>query len=115
MVAGGAVADAARPALEAYPEISQGLFELFVQVAPDRMRRLTSAFEQNDRAAIQAEARKVAAGAERIKATQVSGIARRIEEKAPYLEQDVLRSELTALDQALRALETTAASTNSGV
>ena len=101
----GSRSDGARPMLESYADISQGLHELFMQVAPDRMRRLTVALESDDRAALQSEARKVAAGAERIKAAAVSAIARRIEAKSPYLELQALREELLALDSALQAVD----------
>lgn len=96
--------EAATRSLDSYSDISQGLYELFMQVAPDRVRRLNTALEAGDRSTIQSEARKVAAGAERIHADQVSGIARRIETKAPYLEAVALREELDMLSNALKTL-----------
>jgi len=85
-----------------------GLFHLFVEMAPERMSKIESALTRQDRYQLQLESRRLAAAAERISAAQVSAAARKIETVAPHEDFSQLSEDLGALSTAVESLRTTA-------
>ncbi len=63
-------------------ELGDGLVPLFLQLAPDRLRKLHSAASRSDRILLSTEAQQMRAEADQIAATAVSNCARRIDEAA---------------------------------
>jgi signal transduction histidine kinase/DNA-binding response OmpR family regulator len=83
-----------------------GLFHLFVEMAPDRLSKIESAFTRQDRYALQQETRRLAAAAERIDCRSVSAVARKIETVAPHEDFSMLVEDLQALSGAIDSLRT---------
>jgi HPt (histidine-containing phosphotransfer) domain-containing protein len=85
-----------------------GLFHLFVEMAPERMSKIESALARQDRYQLQLETRRLAAAAERISAAQVSAAARKIETVAPHEDFSRLSEDLRALAVAVESLRNAA-------
>ncbi|HEY3741381.1 MAG TPA: ATP-binding protein [Bryobacteraceae bacterium] len=100
----------ATPTTTAQKAASEGLFQLFVEMAPERLSKIEAALSRQDRYALQQETRRLAAAAERIAATQVSTVARKIETVAPHEEFSELTTDLSALSAAIDVLRNLAGS-----
>ncbi len=85
-----------------------GLFQLFVDTVPERLSKIESALDRQDRYALQQETRRLAAAAERIAATEVSAAARQIETVAPHEDFTQLGEDLRKLALAVEVLRSAA-------
>ena len=88
---------------------AEGLFQLFVDTAPERWSKIESAHARQDRYGLQQESRRLAAAAERILAADISAVARKIETVAPHENFEKLSEDLRALSAALESLRMAAA------
>ena len=86
-----------------------GLFQLFVDTVPERLSKIESALQRQDRYALQQETRRLAAAAERIAAAEVSAAARKIETVAPHEDFAQLGEDLRSLALAVETLRNASA------
>jgi signal transduction histidine kinase/CheY-like chemotaxis protein/HPt (histidine-containing phosphotransfer) domain-containing protein len=92
------------PSTTAQKAANEGLFQLFIEMAPDRLSKIEAALARQDRYALQQETRRLAAAAERIAATAVSAAARKIETVAPHEDFGQLTADMQALSAAIDGL-----------
>lgn len=87
------------------PELLNDVLNVFLQLAPERMQRLQGAMDAQDSVVLAQEARKIAAAAERMEATELGACARRIEQLAHTADFPAVRDQLLALDREIRPLQ----------
>lgn len=90
--------------LDNKPALMRGLLDLFLQTAPERLRKLRAGVMQGDRETVVAEATHIRKSAERIAALHIAHCAREIEELAARGELDHLSGSLDRLDGEINRL-----------
>ena len=89
----------------------EGLFQLFIETAPERLSKIESALARHDRYTLQQETRRLAAAAERIAAAGVGAAARKIETVAPHEDFAQLSADLRVLSAAIGSLRASVGTT----
>jgi signal transduction histidine kinase/DNA-binding response OmpR family regulator len=89
--------------------MAQDLLRVFLQLAPERLERLSSAASQSDAATVSTEARKIADAAEQLSSQSMADCARRIRTAAESGRFGEVSRELDTLRQEIRALQALAA------
>jgi signal transduction histidine kinase/CheY-like chemotaxis protein len=92
--------------------VGAGMVELFLQLAPERLQRLSAAADRGDTAKLVAEAEKFATAAQRIGAAGVSDCTRRITGAASVGDYDRVHQELASLSDQISFLNDHASSVN---
>ena len=84
---------------------SNDVLQLFLQVAPERLRKLEIAAGRSDTAALQLEAQLLGAAADHLASSSVGACARRIEQAAAHGDLEQVRQNLDALRREFHSLE----------
>ncbi len=87
-----------------------GILQLFLQIAPERLDRLESAARTADTATLEQEAKMIGAAAQQLASNGLGDCARRIEEAASKRDFDQVQVDLAVLRQEIQALESLASS-----
>jgi signal transduction histidine kinase/DNA-binding response OmpR family regulator len=84
------------------------MLHLFLQLAPERLKRLETAVGRSDTGALQQEAKLMGAAADQLASSNLGLCARRIEQAAARGDFEQVRQDLEALRRELQSLETLA-------
>jgi CheY-like chemotaxis protein len=82
-----------------------GILQVFLQLAPERLDRLESAAGRADTGTLEQEAKMIGAAAQQLASTGLGQCAKRIEEAASKGDFDQVRADLVALRQEISSLE----------
>jgi signal transduction histidine kinase/DNA-binding response OmpR family regulator len=82
----------------------EGMLLLFLQMAPERLEKIQSAVNHNDREAIEREVRKIRGAADRIAAVSVADTAKRLLDAVESSHQADIHSSLVALEAQIQRL-----------
>jgi two-component system, sensor histidine kinase len=85
--------------------LMSGILQLFLQLAPERLDRLSVAANRADGVTIERETRTIAAAAQQLASNGLNECVRRIEENASKGDFDQVKVDLAALKQEIQSLE----------
>ncbi len=88
----------------ANPALREQMLKLFVQLAPDRIKRLHQAAAEGNLTQLREDVQKIQAAARSISAANVVEWTNSIEESARRVDLESIRTSLSHLDEAVRAL-----------
>lgn len=91
--------------IDADPALLGQMMQLFLQLAPERLRKLQAASESGDLAALRIDAQKLQSAAQSIMAIGVAETAARLERAAEAADTESARSSLEAMEIELRRLQ----------
>jgi signal transduction histidine kinase/DNA-binding response OmpR family regulator len=83
-----------------------GILQVFLQLAPERMDRLQTAAGRADSGTVEQEARMIGAAAQQLASQGLGDCAKRIEEAASKGDFDQVKMDLATLRQEIQSLET---------
>lgn len=92
------------PVTDADADLVEGMRQLFLQRAPERMQRLESAIASFDGEGLSAEAAKIELAARSIAAGAVTASARQMQESARKRDFDAARADLLRLNEAIQGM-----------
>jgi signal transduction histidine kinase/CheY-like chemotaxis protein/HPt (histidine-containing phosphotransfer) domain-containing protein len=85
--------------------LMNGMLQVFLQLAPERLDRLESAAGRADTGTLEQEARMITAAAQQLASNGLGACAKRIEESVSNRDFDQVKAHLATLRQEIRSLE----------
>jgi CheY-like chemotaxis protein/HPt (histidine-containing phosphotransfer) domain-containing protein len=85
--------------------LMNGMLQLFLQLAPERLDRLAAAANRADKSTLEQEARMISAAAQQLASSGLGECARRIEENASRGNFEEVKADLATLKDEIQSLE----------